>query len=263
MADLIARLKAWRPQLLVTIAPFDAVWGRYRQLLQVIAADMAGADASLVSCCHDTRCPALTVRRCCPLGATERRAVCTSSPPPRLLIASKLPPVCLQLAGGSIDYIHWQVRLGLTCMFFSSGVSACCCRCAAVASSTKLPMVWHTGPGLTRGPCSRGVLAAMAPLRPGAALLPASCRLHAPQVYAELESPDTTAEQVRQLPSLPCPAMIPHCADVMCCCAFCGFCGSLSAQEAARIHAAGRCCLRAAGARAGRLWQADAGSQHR
>lgn len=41
MADLIGRLKAWRPQLLVTIAPFDAVWGRYRQLLQASAAGMA------------------------------------------------------------------------------------------------------------------------------------------------------------------------------------------------------------------------------
>lgn len=35
MAGLIERLKAWRPRLLVTIAPFDAVWGRYKQLLQV------------------------------------------------------------------------------------------------------------------------------------------------------------------------------------------------------------------------------------
>ncbi|KAI7842444.1 hypothetical protein COHA_004083 [Chlorella ohadii] len=35
MAGLIGRLKAWRPQLLVTIAPFDAVWGRYKKLLQL------------------------------------------------------------------------------------------------------------------------------------------------------------------------------------------------------------------------------------
>lgn len=35
MAGVIERLKAWRPQLLITIAPFDAVWGHYKQLLQV------------------------------------------------------------------------------------------------------------------------------------------------------------------------------------------------------------------------------------
>lgn len=35
VADLIARLKAWRPALLVTVAPFDAVWPHYRRLLHV------------------------------------------------------------------------------------------------------------------------------------------------------------------------------------------------------------------------------------
>lgn len=35
MAALMARLMAWRPQLLVSVAPFDATWAQYKQLLQV------------------------------------------------------------------------------------------------------------------------------------------------------------------------------------------------------------------------------------
>lgn len=34
MASLAAALKAWRPSLLITVAPFGLVWPAYRQLLQ-------------------------------------------------------------------------------------------------------------------------------------------------------------------------------------------------------------------------------------
>lgn len=55
MAALVAALKAWRPSLLVTVAPFGLVWPAYRQLLQVGVGACRGRHARLLSWRHGSQ----------------------------------------------------------------------------------------------------------------------------------------------------------------------------------------------------------------
>lgn len=97
MAGLTARLKAWRPTLLVTVAPFDEVWPQYRRLLQVR---------------RGTACGCLSVD--CTRGAVHAVALRPARPPsppaarPSLRPAPCLPPT-------SMPACSWRAATSIWC----------------------------------------------------------------------------------------------------------------------------------------------------